>query len=113
MMMNIRLYGFALTLICSFAPPAMSQRWLEQLPPNEREQPTINNLRQAFERYYREHPVDLTQDKLKPTFRFEGAQEEKERLDVEEYKLFRRWEWLVEPRAYPSGQLDLERIATF
>jgi len=111
--MNIRLYGYALAIICSFASPAMAQRWLEQLPPNEREQPTINNLRQAFERYYREHPVDLTKDKLQPTFRFEGAQEEKERLDVEEYKLFRRWEWLVEPRAYPSGQLDLERIATF
>jgi photosystem II stability/assembly factor-like uncharacterized protein len=113
MTMNIRLYGYALAIICSFASPAMAQRWLEQLPPNEREQPTINNLRQAFERYYRENPVDLTKDKLPPTFRFEGAQEEKERLDVEEYKLFRRWEWLVEPRAYPSGQLDLERIATF
>ena len=52
-------------------------------------------------------------DKLEPTLRFEGAQEEKERLDVEEYKLFRRWEWLVEPRAYPSGRLDLEQLATF
>jgi photosystem II stability/assembly factor-like uncharacterized protein len=113
MIMSIRLCGCALVLICSFAPPAVAQEWLSQLPQNEREQPTINNLRQAFESYYREHPVDLARDKLEPTFRFEGAQEEKERLDVEEYKLFRRWEWLVEPRAYPSGQLDMERIATF
>jgi photosystem II stability/assembly factor-like uncharacterized protein len=91
----------------------MAQEWLSQLPQNEREQPTINNLRQAFETYYREHPVDLTRDKLEPSFRFEGAQEEKERLDVEEYKLFRRWEWLVDPRAYPSGRLDMAQIDTF
>ena len=112
--MNTRLRGYVLVvLICSFAPQAMAQRWLTELPQDKREQPTINDLRQAFESYYREHPVDLKLDKLEPTLRFEGAQEEKERLDVEEYKLFRRWEWLVEPRAYPSGRLDLEQLATF
>lgn len=111
--MNTRLHGYVLVLICWFAPQAMAQQWLSQLPQNEREQPTVDNLRQAFESYYRERPVDLKLDKLKPTFRFEGAQEQKERLDVEEYKMFRRWEWLVEPRAYPSGRLDLEQLAAF
>jgi hypothetical protein len=113
MMMKVRQYGYALALICSFAPPVTAQQWLSQLPPNVREQPTINDLRQAFESYYREHPIDLTRDQLQPIFRFEAAQEQKERLDIEEYKMFRRWEWLVEPRAYPSGRLDLEQIATF
>jgi photosystem II stability/assembly factor-like uncharacterized protein len=113
MTMNTRLRGYVLVLICWFAPQAMAQQWLSQLPQDQREQPTINDLRQAFESYYREHPVDLKLDKLNPTFRFEGAQEEKEHLDVEEYKLFRRWEWLVEPRAYPSGRLDLEQLTTF
>src|SRR5205807_343585 len=33
------------------------------------------------------------------------------RVDVEDYKMFKRWEWLVEPRSYPSGRLDMEQIA--
>jgi photosystem II stability/assembly factor-like uncharacterized protein len=111
--MNIRLCSYALILSSWFTQQAIAQQWLSQLPQNERAEPSIDNLRQAFERYYREHPVDLKLDKFKPTFRFKGAQEEHERLDVEEYKMFRRWEWLVTPRAYPSGRLDLEQIATF
>jgi photosystem II stability/assembly factor-like uncharacterized protein len=111
--MNIRLSGYALVFICSFAPQAMAQQWLSQLPQDQREQPTINDLRRAFESYYRERPVDLKLDKLKPTVRFERGQEEIDRRDVEAYKLFRRWEWLVEPRAYPSGRLDLQELATF
>jgi photosystem II stability/assembly factor-like uncharacterized protein len=111
--MNTILHRFALVFFCSFAPQAMAQQWLSQLPQSERQEPTINNLRQAFDRFYRERPVDLKQDKLRPTVRFKQGREEKERLDVEDYKMFRRWEWLVEPRAYPSGRLDLGQIATF
>src|SRR3954451_7929757 len=111
MTMNIRLSGYALVLICSFAPQAIAQQWLSHLPQEQREQPTIDDLRRDFESYYREHPVDLTRDKLKPIFRFARGQEEIDRRDVEEYKMFRRWEWLVEPRAHPSGKLDLEQLA--
>jgi photosystem II stability/assembly factor-like uncharacterized protein len=111
--MNIRLYGYSLVLICSFAPQAVGQQWLSQLSQKEREQPTISNLRQAFDTYYHDHPVDLTREKLKPTIQFEGAQEVKERLSLEEYKMFRRWEWLVERRAYPSGRLNLGQIDKF
>jgi photosystem II stability/assembly factor-like uncharacterized protein len=100
-------------LICAFAPPAMAQQWLSQLPQTAREAPTIASLQQGFDSYYREHPVDLKLDKLQPTFRFQGTHEQNERVDIETYKMFRRWEWLVEPRAYPSGQLDLAQIATF
>ena len=112
-MVKIKSCGWALILIAAFAPSAVAQQWLSQLPQSQRGQPTINDLRQAFDHYYREHPVDLTRDKLSPTFRFEGVQEERDRVDVEAYKMFRRWEWLVEPRAYPSGQLDLAQIAIF
>jgi photosystem II stability/assembly factor-like uncharacterized protein len=112
-MMNtsLNVCALALMLVSSVPSQAVAQQWLNQLAQDKREQPTINDLRQAFESFYREHPVDLKLDKLEPTFRFEGAKEENERFEVEEYKLFRRWEWLVEPRAYPSGRLDLERIA--
>src|SRR6478752_8314898 len=101
--MNTRLRGYALVvLICSFAPQAMAQRWLTELPQDKREQPTINDLRQAFESYYREHPVDLKLDKLEPTLRFEGAQEEKERLDVEEYKCFAAGNGWSSPELIPA-----------
>jgi photosystem II stability/assembly factor-like uncharacterized protein len=113
MTMNTRLRGYALLFACTFASQATAQEWLSQLPQNQRAQPSINDLRQAFETFYRDHPVDLAADKLAPTFRFEGAQEERERLDVEQFKMFRRWEWLVDPRAYPSGELDLEQLAVF
>src|ERR1043166_7486918 len=114
--MNARAYGYAFLLICAFAPEAMAQAWLSELPATaaaRAEEVTIDDLRAAFERYYREHPVDLRADKLRPTFRFQAGREQNERVDVEQYKMFRRWEWLVEPRAYPSGRLDMEQIATF
>ena len=109
--MSIRLHGYILLLTCLFAPEAMAQQWLNQLAPSARDQPTFNDLREAFERHYRERPVDLRADKLRPTFRFQPGREETERVDVEDYKMFKRWEWLVEPRSYPSGRLDMEQIA--
>ena len=111
-MMNARLCGCVLAFICVFAPQAMAQRWLSQLPPDQRDQPTIEALRQAFASYYREHPVDVTQDKVRPTFRFEAA-EEAQHTDIEDMKMFQRWEWLVVPRSYPSGRLNLAEIETF
>ena len=97
--MKIRHCGYAFALVCLLAPPAMAQQWLSGLPQSVREEPSINDLREAFARFYLEHPVDLKLDKLAPTFRFEGAGEEQERVDVEENKMFRRWEWLIAPRA--------------
>jgi photosystem II stability/assembly factor-like uncharacterized protein len=111
--MTRRPYCFAFVILCFFSYGAAAQQWLSALPPSERANPTFETLRQAFERHYREHPIDLTEDKLKPTFEFEGEEEENERIEVEEYKMFRRWEWLVEPRAFPSGRLNLEQIAAF
>ena len=111
--MNMGMQSYAFIFICLIAPQASAQEWLNQLPESARANPTVNDLKQAFDSYYGQHPADLTADKLKPTFRFEGEREEEERLEVEQYKMFQRWEWLTGPRAYPEGRLDLGRMATY
>ncbi len=88
---------------------AAAQQWLEQLPQRPPTELTIKDYRQAFDAYYRQHPVDLQREKLRPTFRFEGP-EVQERIGIEGYKLFKRWEWLTEPRTYPSGRWDFEKM---
>ena len=101
---------YALVLILWISPQLMAQQWLSELPRKDAAELTFEEVQQAFENFYRQHPVDLRQDKLKPTFRFRGAQEENERVDVEQYKMFKRWEWLMEPRVYPTGKLDMAAI---
>ena len=69
----------ALILVLS-GSQATAQRWPRQLPQDQREQPTIDNLIQSLETYDRERPVNLGLDKLWPTFRFAGEREETERF---------------------------------
>jgi len=92
---------------------AAAQDWLRSVPAAKEAEMSVGDLRAAFDKYYQDHPIDLKQEQLKPTFRFRGEAEEKAKIGLESYKLFRRWEWLVEPRAYPNGRLDLEKIGTF
>lgn len=88
-----------------------AQDWLTQLPQKPDSQLTFEDYRQAFDQYFKQHPVDFGKEKLRPTFRYEGAQEVADRLAIEQYKLFKRWEWLMEPRVYPTGRLDYAKIA--
>ena len=101
-------------------PSVSSQQWLSKLPKagetlagpegGSPQQPlTLQDVQRAFNEYYKDHPVNLAGDKVAPTFRFEGAEEVQDRIDVEEYKLFKRWEWLMLPRTYPTGSLDFEQ----
>lgn len=99
-----------LAAFCFAIPRAWTQQWRSQLPQKPEQELTLQDYKEAFEKYYREHPVDLGKDKLKPTFRFEGEQEKNDRMEVEEYKLFRRWQWLIEPRIYPSGKIEFDKI---
>lgn len=100
----------ALAAFSFVIPRALAQQWLSQLPQKPQQELTFADYKQAFGDHYRQHPIDLRKDKLRPTFRFEGTQAIKDRIEVEEYKLFKRWEWLTEPRVYPSGRLDFEKI---
>lgn len=92
------------------APQLPAQHWLAKLPEKPESELTFFDLQRAFEAYYRERPVDLKQDKLSPRLDFRSPQEERARIEVEEYKLFKRWEWFTEPRVYPTGRWDFEKL---
>ncbi len=102
---------FAVSIFSATASPAIAQRWLDQLPQDKRAQPTVDDLRQAFEAFNRENPPKIGLNRPAAEFRFEKVRGDKETPAAEETNLFRRWEWLVGPRSYPSGRLDLEQIA--
>src|SRR5437016_13960154 len=87
-----------------------AQQWSANLPPGSAKELSFQDYKKAFEDYYNQHPVPLEREKLKPTFRFAGTEEVTTRIAIEEYKLFKRWEWLMEPRTYPTGRLDMEAI---
>src|SRR6266404_2035269 len=98
-------------VVLSFAGSrTVAQDWLKAVPQKAQRELTIEDYKRAFEAHFKEHPVDLSKDKVQPTFQFEGAEEVKARMDVEEYKLFSRFLWLIEPRTYPTGKLDFEKI---
>src|SRR5215469_16370817 len=68
---------------------ATAQRWLSQLRRIQRGQPRIDYLIQSLETYYRERPVNLGLDKLRPTFRFVGEREGTERFPAASGRLHR------------------------
>src|SRR5260370_18974931 len=108
MVRNVMIVALAASF--SVVPGASAQQWLTQLPQKPETTLRFNDYRQAFEDYYKQHPVNLGKEKLRPTFRFESTQEVEDRVAIEGYKLFKRWEWLTEPRTYPSGKWDFEKI---
>lgn len=98
-------FAFAL----AFGSAAWAQQWLSAAPPAGQEM-TITETTALFDKYYRDHPLDVSKESIEPLARFEGAEAAKAKMSTEEVKLFRRWQWLVAPRAYPSGRLDLAQI---
>src|SRR6266853_2814003 len=108
--MSLNVVVITLAAFFLVVPQAMAQKWQSQLPKKPEKELTFYDYRQAFEEYYKQHPPDFKKEKLLPTFEFEGAQEAEDRVALEEHKLFKRWEWLTEPRVYPSGKWDFEKI---
>ena len=106
----MRAIVIALAVSLAAAPQATAQRWLRYLPQKPESELTFQDFQRAFEAYYREHPVDLKQDRLSPNLAFRTSEEEKVRVEIEEYKLFKRWEWLTEPRVYPTGRVDFKKL---
>lgn len=101
----------ALAAFLVVAPSAVAQQWTQPLVQQAKTgELTFNDIRQAFNEYYRVHPIDLSKDRLRPGFRFETTQELADHIAIEEVKLFRRWEWLAEPRTYPSGRWESDRL---
>jgi photosystem II stability/assembly factor-like uncharacterized protein len=89
---------------------ARAQQWLNDLPQTSTAELSIADITALFEKYYRDHQVDVRKESFEPNPKFESEEAEKFKISTEEVKLFRRWQWLVEPRAYPSGKLDQARL---
>ncbi|HET9314797.1 MAG TPA: hypothetical protein VFQ51_04370 [Vicinamibacteria bacterium] len=100
----------ALAVCLAVAPAASAQPWMSYLPQKPENELTVQDVKRAFEAWAaRGDAADDRQEGVRPKFRF-APQEEKVKTAFEEVKLFRRWEWLVEPRTYPSGRLDFEKV---
>lgn len=100
---------FFLAALLLLAPAAVAQEWARYLAGASQQELTFQDYKEAFEAYYEKHPVDLRLDKVEPVFEY-GEREIATRRAIEEYKLFKRWEWFAEPRLYPSGRWDFEKI---
>src|SRR4051812_39912034 len=89
--------------------PSKAQEWLNKLPKKAADELTLSDFKTAFDTYYREHPVDVAREKVTPAFAF-NAEEVGEKKTLEEYKQFKRWEWFTEPRVYPTGRWDNQKV---
>jgi photosystem II stability/assembly factor-like uncharacterized protein len=102
-----RIAAIALVILSTLSLNA--QEWMKRIPNKPTDQLTVKDFQAAFESYYKENPVDLSKDKLSPTFNYEGKAE-KIKYDIEQYKMFKRWEWFTEPRTFPTGQWEAEKV---
>ena len=106
--MNGKLRACTVMSISWVASVASAQQWLSAQQA-VRSEMTVTEITALFDKYYREHPVDLRKESAEPNAYARETGVDKAKMDFEQAKLFRRWQWLVEPRSYPSGKIDLER----
>ena len=92
------------------ASSANAQRWLNELPQKDDPNLSFYDYKRAFESYYEKNPVNLQLDRISTSVIFKGISEIKDRTEIEEFKMYKRWEWFTEPRVYPSGKWDFEKI---
>jgi photosystem II stability/assembly factor-like uncharacterized protein len=108
MLRVVKILGLAASLV---GPGASAQRWVDRLPRKPQQELTFQDLKQAFDEYYKEHPVDLKKEEREPErARMQALEDPKEKIEIESYKLFKRWEWFAEPRTYPTGTWNYEKI---
>jgi photosystem II stability/assembly factor-like uncharacterized protein len=90
---------------------ATAQQWIKQLPKKPQQELTFQDLKQAFNDYYKEHPVDLRKEEREPGKAMtQILRSPNEKVEIEAYKLFKRWEWYAEPRTYPTGTWNFDKI---
>lgn len=100
-----------LTVLLTVNAGIYAQRWAEPMNQRPNDDLSFYDYQKAFEDYYRRNPVDLKRDNVNPKFIFQKGDEERVKVDIEEHKMFKRWEWFTEPRVYPSGRWDFKKIA--
>lgn len=90
--------------------PAQAQKWASQVAKKAPQDLTFQDFKEAFENYYKEHPVDLKAERAAPPSEYQSAEDAQRRIEIETYNLFKRWEWYTVPRTYPTGRWDYEKI---
>ena len=105
-------YCFIAVLCFLAAAPlnARAQQWAANLPKKSPQELTFKDFQKAFHEYSQQHPVPMEQENVAPTQRLAKAEAIQDRVGIEEQKLFKRWEWLMEQRTYPSGRLNQAAI---
>ena len=105
----MRQISLLMLVIFASTRPSTAQEWLNRLPKKAADELTFSDFKTAFENYYSEHPVAAAREKVTPAFDF-AAEEVGEKKALEEYKQFKRWEWFTDPRVYPTGRWDSQKV---
>jgi len=91
-------------------PAATSvQGWLARVPQKNPDDLTFEDFRNAFDAHYRGGPAP--REDVTPVPRT-GPQDPARKQAAEEENLYRRWEWFTEPRVYPTGRWDTQKVLT-
>jgi photosystem II stability/assembly factor-like uncharacterized protein len=96
-------------VVIALTRPCTAQEWLSRLPQRPVEELSFYDFKTAFETYYRERPVAAANERVTPAFTFTDAEAGAKKA-LEEHKQFKRWEWFTEPRVYPTGRWDNQKV---
>lgn len=85
-------YLYSLVIFSFLSSPILSQDWTTMM---KDQNANVHDVQKAFYKWYAE------QQKKEPSENKDEAKAEKE---DGAYEQFKRWEWFMEPRTYPSGE---------
>ena len=96
-------------------PPAAAQQpaapqspaWLQRVPQKNADDYTFDDFKSAFEAQARLTPAP--QESVTPVTAAGPEDPARKRLSEEE-NLYRRWEWFTQPRVFPTGRWDNEKV---
>jgi PKD repeat protein len=93
---QLRYYMLLATLLA--APALFAQDWVKMM-----QDPTVNfyDVQKAFYKQYGKKEQEMMKDRLRRANK--SYKEEDESDEIPGYSQFKRWEWFMAPRVYPTG----------
>jgi photosystem II stability/assembly factor-like uncharacterized protein len=89
--------------------PAAGAGWLQRVPQKNPDDLTFDDFKNAFDAHYRTAPAPREGVTPVPAA---GPDDPAQKRAAEEENLYRRWEWFTQPRVYPTGRWDNEKVLT-
>jgi photosystem II stability/assembly factor-like uncharacterized protein len=89
--------------------PQPDAGWQQRVAQKNPDDLTFDDFKSAFEAHYRSAPVAREGVTPVPAT---GPDNPAQKRAAEEENLYRRWEWFTEPRVYPTGRWDNEKVLT-